>query len=85
MDVNEFIAGTGIDSQDVEATRQRGESFAKKFGEIFRPELERNINEIRGRADRLNQKEAVVLGIPNGVVYYGLTFGLIYLAYKTIF
>jgi len=69
----------------IEADVAQAKTFGLKFKETFSPEFESRVKEVRGRVQRLNSKDPVVLGVPNSIVYYFLAASAIYVGYKLIF
>ena len=84
QDFEAFFANTGVDEAKFANDVATAKTFGLKFQETFQPEVASNIDEMKQRAQRLNAKEPVVLGIPKSFVYLFVVTGLIYVAYKTI-
>jgi hypothetical protein len=69
----------------LEADVAQAKTFGLKFKETFSPEFESRVDEVRGRVQRLNSKEPVVLGVPNSIVYYFLAASAFYVGYRLLF
>ena len=63
----------------------QAKTFGLKFRETFSPEVQSSVEEVRGRVERLNSQEPIVLGVPNSIVYYFLAAGALYVGYKLLF
>lgn len=69
----------------LEADVAQAKTFGLKFKETFSPEVQSSMDEVRGRVERLNSKEPVVLGVPNSLVYYFLAAGALFIGYRLLF
>ena len=84
QDFEAFFANTGVDEAKFANDVATAKTFGMKFEETFKPEISSRIEEIKQRSERLNAKEPVVLGLPNGFVYTLVGTAIVYFAWKLI-
>lgn len=84
QDFEAFFANTGVDEAKFANDVAKAKTFGLKFQETFQPEISSRIEEIKQRSERLNAKEPVVLGIPNGFLYTLIGTAIVYFAWKLI-
>lgn len=80
-----FFYSTGEADANFEKEVTQAKKFGVKFQETFSPEFKSSMDEVRGRVERLNAKDPVVLGVPNSIVYYFVAAGFLYVGYKLLF
>jgi hypothetical protein len=79
-----FFQNTGVDESKFANDVAKAKTFGMKFEETFKPEISSRIEEIKQRSERLNAKEPLVLGLPNGFLYTLVGTAIVYFAWKLI-
>lgn len=79
-----FFQNTGVDESKFANDVAKAKTFGMKFEETFKPEISSRIEEIKQRSERLNAKEPLVLGLPNGFIYTLVGTAIVYFAWKLI-
>jgi hypothetical protein len=79
-----FFQDTNFDTERIQGDLNNAQLFGDKFAETFTPEASITLEEAKKRIDRLNDKPAVVEGVPNALLYYGVIAIGIYALYKIL-
>jgi hypothetical protein len=81
---NTFFEDTNFDTARIQGDLDNAQLFGEKFAETFTPEASITLEEAKKRIDRLNDKPAVVEGVPNALLYYGVVAIGVYALYKIL-
>ena len=79
-----FFQDTNFDTERIQGDLNNAQLFGDKFAETFTPEASITLEEAKKRIDRLNDKPAVVEGVPNALLYYGVIAIGVYALYKIL-
>ena len=79
-----FFQDTNFDTERIQGDLNNAQLFGDKFAETFAPEASITLEEAKKRIDRLNEKPAVVEGVPNALLYYGFIAISVYAVYKIL-
>jgi hypothetical protein len=79
-----FFQDTNFDTERIQGDLNNAQLFGDKFAETFTPEASITLEEAKKRIDRLNDKPAVVEGVPNALLYYGVVAIGVYALYKIL-
>jgi hypothetical protein len=77
-----FFQDTNFDTERIQGDLNNAQLFGDKFAETFTPEASISLEEAKKRIERLNEKPAVVQGVPNSLLYYGFVALSVYALYK---